>query len=277
MITDTSRRPDLGGPARDRRRGIEHYAAVAAAFTVRGMVRMRRLPSIAIPMVVMPVFFVVAFSGSFASAVELEGYQTDEAVNWMAAWAILQGAAFSGVGAAGAAATDLENGFFDRIRLAPVPASTVVVGLLGYSISRSLLPVTAVLLVAFGLLGADMPGGFLGFVMAYVSAVGIAVVISLLAMSVVFTFKTLQSLGLVQILIFSLMFLSIGQAPLEAIEGWLHDVAAINPVTRVIRMCRQGFLGDVTWSKTWPGLAALAGMVAVFGSLTVWRFRQITD
>lgn len=238
---------------------------------------MRRLPSIAIPMVAMPVFFVVAFSGSFAAAVQLEGYGTDKAVNWMSAWAILQGAAFSGVGAAGAAATDLENGFFDRIRLAPIPAVTVIVGLLGYAVTRALLPVTAVLAVAFTLLDADMPGGLAGFAMTYVSAVGMAVVIALLAMSVVFTFKTVESLGLVQILIFSLMFLSIGQAPLAAIEGWLHDVARINPVTRVIRMCRQGFLGDVTWSTTWPGLLALASMIAVFGALTLWRFRKITN
>ena len=39
----------------------------------------------------MPIFFVVAFSGSFSSVVELDGYSTDKAVNWMAAWAILQG------------------------------------------------------------------------------------------------------------------------------------------------------------------------------------------
>ena len=46
----------------------------------------------------MPIFFVVAFSGSFSSVVELDGYSTDKAVNWMAAWAILQGSAFSGLG-----------------------------------------------------------------------------------------------------------------------------------------------------------------------------------
>ena len=59
----------------------------------------------------MPIFFVVAFSGSFSSVVELDGYSTDKAVNWMAAWAILQGSAFSGLGGGGLTATDLENGF----------------------------------------------------------------------------------------------------------------------------------------------------------------------
>jgi len=263
-------------PSRARPSGGK-FGPVALAFTGRGMIRVWRMPTILVPMVAMPIFFVVGFSGSFAGAVDIGGYGTDKAVNWMAAWALLQGSGFTGMGAAGAAATDLENGFFDRLRLAPVNPLTIISGLLMYSVTRALLPVTAVLLVALGLLDADMPGGVLGVVLAYVSGIGVAVVMSLLALSVVFTFKTLQSLGLVQMLIFSLMFLSVGQAPLVAIEGWLHDVASLNPMTPVLRMCRQGFIGDVTWATTWPGLLALLGMTLFFGATAIWRFRNISD
>ena len=56
---------------------------------------------------------------------------------------------------------------------------------------------------------------------------------------------------------FSTMFLSVGQAPLEAIQGWLYHVAKYNPITHVIRMGRQGFLGDVTWAETQPGFISL--------------------
>lgn len=262
---------------RHERSALQEFTATSGAIAWRGMLRMKRIPSIAVPMVVMPVFFLVAFSGSFAAVVQIDGYGTDEAVNWMAAWALLQGGAFSGMGAAGAAATDLENGFFDRIRLAPAPTAAVISGLLIYSVGRSLFPAVAVLAVAFGLLGADMPGGLLGFVMVFVSVAVVSIIMSLMAMSVAFTLKTIKAMGFAQILIFCLMFLSVGQAPLVAIEGWLHDVAAINPITRVIRMCRQGFLGDVTWSVTWPGLVASAGMIGFFGLIAIWRFRRITD
>ncbi len=247
--------------------------SVAIALTGRGLIRMRRLPSLLLPSIIMPVFFVVAFSGSFAAVVQIDGYGTDEAVNWMTAWALLQGAAFAGVGAGGIAATDLENGFFDRLRVAPIHPAGIIAGLLGYSLVRTVFPVTAVLVVAFGFLGADMPGGVLGFAMAYLAACGLTLTVALFAIGIVFTFKTVQSLAFVQIVLFSAMFLSVGQAPLVAIEGWLHDVAAVNPITRVIRMCRQGFLGDVTWSVTWPGLVALAGMIAATGSFALWRYR----
>ncbi|MFV2038986.1 MAG: ABC transporter permease [Acidimicrobiales bacterium] len=264
-------------PALEARTTGGAFGPVSAAFAERGLVRMIRVPSIVVPSILMPIFFVVAFSGSFAAAVQIDGYGTDKAVNWMTAWAILQGSAFSGMGAAGAAATDLENGFFDRIRLAPVHPLTVLAGGLLYSVIRAVIPVTAVLLVAFGLLDADMPGGALGFVFVYVSALGVAVVMSLLALAVVFTFKTLQSLSFAQILIFTMMFLSVGQAPLVVMDGWLHAVAAVNPITNILRLCRQGFLGDVTWSTTWPGLVSLAGLTVFFGALAIWRYDRISD
>ena len=249
--------------------------AVIMAGVQRGLIRLRRIPSLILPAVLMPIFFVVAFSGSFASIVELEGYETDKAVNWMTAWAVMQGAAFSGMGAGGLAGTDLENGFFDRLRVAPTRPMALIGGLVGYCLCRSIIPITAVLIVAFAFLNADMPGGLMGIIMVYLSGVGMAVVMSLLVLGIVFTFKTLKSLAIAQIIMFSSMFLSVGQAPIQAIEGWLHHVAAINPITNVIRMCRQGFLGEVTWSTTQPGLVALLGMMAGTGIWARIRYKKV--
>ena len=81
---------------------------------------------------------------------------------------------------------------------------------------------------------------------------------SLFVLGIVFTLKTLKSLAIAQVVMFSTMFLSVGQAPLEAIEGWLYHVAKYNPITHVIRMGRQGFLGEVTWAQTQPGLLSIS-------------------
>jgi hypothetical protein len=45
-------------------------------------------------------------------------------------------------------------------------------------------------------------------------------------------------------------------------DGWLFHVARLNPATSVMRFARQGFIGDITWSVTWPGLVAMAVMVS---------------
>ena len=63
--------------------------------------------------------------------------------------------------------------------------------------------------------------------------------------------------------IFMAIFLSSAQRPLGAMRGWAQSDARVNPMTNILRMARQGFLGDITWHHTWPGLVAIAGLTAV--------------
>ena len=247
---------------------------VCRALTVRGMMRMRRIPALIIPAIVMPMFFVIAFSGSFSALANVEGFPTRHVINWMVPYAILQGASFAGMGAAGGTATDIEGGFFDRLLLAPCRRPVLMIGPLGYSALRSLIPTTLVLLLALAM-GADLPGGALGLLCLYVAAVGVALLFGTLGLAFVYKFRSLKSLSMVQIFIFGFMFLSIGQVPLALQSGWLQHAARINPMTNILRLSRQGFLGHVTWHGTWPGLVAIAGLVLGFGAVAYRNLRRI--
>jgi ABC-type polysaccharide/polyol phosphate export permease len=48
-------------------------------------------------------------------------------------------------------------------------------------------------------------------------------------------------------------------------EGWLRVVAGFNPMTDVLQLARQGFLGPLSWSTTWPGASALLLLVLATG------------
>jgi ABC-2 type transport system permease protein len=63
-------------------------------------------------------------------------------------------------------------------------------------------------------------------------------------------------------------------APLALLTGWLHTVARYNPVTQILEAARQGFIGGVTWSDTWPGLLCLAGLLAVLIALALRGMRR---
>ena len=63
-----------------------------------------------------------------------------------------------------------------------------------------------------------------------------------------------------QLTLFFAIFLTKAQTPLNVMTGWLHSVARINPFTNILRMARQGWLGDVTWNDTWGGLVAIVGL-----------------
>jgi ABC-2 type transport system permease protein len=52
----------------------------------------------------------------------------------------------------------------------------------------------------------------------------------------------------------------------------MRSVAEVNPVTQVMDAARQGFIGSVTWAETWPGVVALAALLALLGA---WALREM--
>ncbi len=251
-----------------------HTSAVTRVLTQRGVLGVVRVPATVVPVVIMPVIFILAFSGAFTALTGLPGFPTSNILNWMAPFAVLQGASFAGLGASFSVGRDLENGFYDRLLLAPAPRRALVAASLGYAQLRALIPLFTVVPIAL-LGGARMQGGLAGYAVLAIAALGVAVVASLWGLGVTYRLRTQRAGSLVQVGIFAVMFLSIGQVPLEAMTGWLHWVAVRNPFTYVLKMARQGFLGPVTWSTTWPGLVALAVSVLLLGWYA-WRgFRTL--
>ena len=232
-------------------------ADVTRSLAPRGLIATLRVPATVIPTIIMPIFFTLAFSGAFGALTGLPGFPADNILDWMAPFAILQGAAFAGFGASFAVGRDIENGFYDRLLLSPAPRWSIISGPLLFSAGRAFLPLCTVLPVAY-LGGARIQGGPAGLVTLVIAAVGVALCAGLWGLGVIYRFKTLRAGALVQVGIFVTQFLSVGQVPLEAMEGtWLYTVARLNPFTQVLDLARQGFLGDVTWAETWPGLAAI--------------------
>ncbi len=45
-------------------------------------------------------------------------------------------------------------------------------------------------------------------------------------------------------------------------------------MTQVVEAARQGFIGGVSWAETWPGMLALAGMLAVLSTLALREMRR---
>ena len=264
----------MSAPAVTRATGFGHASGVASAICGRGMRRIMARPTLIMPVLLMPLIFVISFTGAFGSLTRVEGYGTDNVFNWMAVYAALQGAVFAGVGGASATAEDLENGFFDRLLLTPGSRVPILVGTMAYSALRSMIPTTGVLFVSI-LGGLSLAGGPLALLTVYVATAGMAVVFCLVGLAVVYRFRTMRSMILIQVFGFSSMFLSTGQVPIHFMNGWLHAVARVNPITNVLRFARQGFLGDLTWAMTWPGLVALAGMVLVSGTVAVRQLRGL--
>lgn len=245
------------------------FAGVALGLAGRSLVRIRRIPAAMIPTVAMPIFLLLAFSGSFSAIADLPNFPTDNMLNWVLPYAVLQGAAFAGVGSAQAVAADMENGFYDRLLMSPASRWSLMAGPVTAALIRAMLPLVTVTSVAL-IGGASFQGGFAGFAVLVLAAEGFAVIATFWGLGVVYRLRTQRAGSLISVGVFVGMFLSIGQVPLNVMQGWLHTVARVNPITNMMRMARQGLIGEVTWTDTWPGL-----IVIVVGSVGFWLFAAL--
>jgi ABC-2 type transport system permease protein len=219
-----------------------------------------RVPSTFLPSVIMPVFLVTAFAGAFSGLVLLPGFPADKAIDWFLPMATLQGAAFAGITTGMAVARDLENGFYDRFLSSPAPRASLLAGPLLASALRSLIPITLLLTIAV-LANANFHGGLAGVGTLLIACIGVATIGGAWAVGLALRFKTQQVAPLMQTGVFLLIFMSTAQMPIELLTGWLHTVARFNPMTNILALAREGFLGEVTWAGTWPGLISVAGLL----------------
>lgn len=225
----------------------------------RSLMLIPRIPSTFVPSLVMPVVLVIAFAGAFSGLVTLPGFPAAKALDWFLPMSMVQGAAFAGITTGLGVARDLESGFYDRLLASPAHRSSLVAGPLVASLLRATFPITLLLVVAV-ISRTNLPGGAAGIGTLVIACYGVALIGGAWALGLALRFKTMQAAPLMQMGVFLTVFLSTAQMPLDLLTGWIHAVARFNPMTNILALAREGFLGEVTWSGTWPGLVALAAM-----------------
>lgn len=233
---------------------------VAWGLALRSLRMIPRIPSTFIPSLVMPVMLTIGFAGPFASLVLLPGFPADKIIDWIVPMATIQGAAFAGVTTGLGVARDIESGFYDRMLSSPVSEGALLAGPLLASVLRATLPLGLLIVVA--LIGkATFYAGLGTLVPLALAALGIAFAAGAWALGLAYRFGSQQKAApLMQMGVFLSVFLSTAQMPLELLTGWVKAIARLNPMTNVLSLARQGFLGDLTWAGVWPGLVSLLGL-----------------
>jgi ABC-2 type transport system permease protein len=243
--------------------------AVTWGIAKRSLMLIPRILSTFIPTLVMPVFFTIVFAGGFAGLANLPGFPARESIDWFLPMSTLMGAGFSGITTGMGVARDMQIGFYDRLLVSPAPRRALLGGPVVAALIRSIFPMSLVLIVGI-IWGANFQAGLAGVGMLWLTGFGVAAITATWSTSIALRLKTLQAAPLMQVAFFLAVFLSTAQMPLELIDGWLHEVARFNPMTNVLAMARQGFLGGVNWADTWPGLVSLAGLLALL-LVFLWR------
>ena len=250
--------------------------AVTLVLWRRSLNEVLRVRGALLPATIAPVIFLLGMSGQFGRLTGLDGFPTESYLSWIVPLSCLQGAGFAGAATGSNLARDIEQGWFDRMLVAPVPRPALVVGPILGAITRAMVPATVVLLVGLAL-GGELTGGVVGVAALYLAATGFCAVAGLWGVFMAVLFRTQQAGPLMQQGVFLMVFLSTAYTPEVLLQGWLADVAHLNPVTYVLEMARQATVEGLSpsWEHTWPGLVALAGMLAAFGALAMYGLRRM--
>jgi ABC-type multidrug transport system permease subunit len=246
--------------------------AMTSALVRRSLNEIVRVPGAAIPGILAPTIFLLGLTSVFGALTRLPGFTTDSYMSFLLPVSMLQAAAFTGAATGVNLARDIEQGWFDRLLASPAPRGVLLAGTVISASVRVLLPISLALVVGFAL-GVHFPGVG-GLALAVVIAATFAAAAASWGVSLALFFRTQSAAPLMQAGMFLLVLFTTSYAPQELLTGWLQEVAKYNPVTKVLEAVRQGFVGGVTWDDTWPGLLALAGLLAALVAVAMRRLSR---
>jgi ABC-type multidrug transport system permease subunit len=247
--------------------GLLHAIDVSRALAWRSLILVRRMPSVFLPSLVMPLFILVATSGAFRGIGLLSAFGGASYLAFTIPLALVMGAGFAGMNAGMTLARDIEGGFADRLIVSPAPRITLIAGPLVAAGLRSLFTTTVVLTA--GLIGGVGLPGVVDTIALYLLAIAFSAASACWAMGVALRTRTIQAAPLMQVVIFLAVFTSVAYAPRDVLTGWLATVADVNPVTYLLEASRAAELTGLGWAELWPALVALSALLIVLGTWAV--------
>jgi ABC transporter DrrB family efflux protein len=272
-------RPTAGRPARRRRfspRDVRAGITDARVVSVRNLRHFVRQPDLLVFSTIQPIMFVLLFTYVFGGAISKSLPAGVSYIDYLLPGILVQSVTFRASMTAIGLSDDLKLGVIDRFRSMPMARSAVLVGRTAADLVRNVLIIALMIIVGY-IVGFSFEAGVAQAVacVALVSAFG-------LALSWIFAFVALtvrsaeaaQSAGFV--VLFPLVFASSVFVPVSSMPDWLQAFAKVSPVTLTANAARSLALVPGTPSSLGGAVAWIAGLLAVFIPLSVWRYRRMT-
>jgi len=222
-----------------------------------------RTPEALIPTLFIPLFFLVVnvgqaakiFPGETTDFLHGQGYGAFQLPS-----SLLLAASFGT--AALFLVEDIEGGYFDKLRAAPITRTALVLGRLIAEIAKGGL--IAALIVILGVIfGISLASGVLGFVLLVALTALWAAVFSGYMQLIALKTRSAAATNSGGLIFFPLLFLTPNFVPRDLLTRPMEIAATFNPVTYLMEAQRSLILEDLNWSKIWPGFL----MVAVTGAI----------
>jgi ABC-2 type transport system permease protein len=237
----------------------------ARAIAWRHLYKWISVPANFMPTFIFPLIFFAGFAGALGRIGEVPGFDyASNFTSWIFVFSLLQTCLFGGLATGFTIAADFQNGFSRRLMLSVANRRAILYGYVLSTFVRAAIMSGIVTAVAF-VAGMEMLGSIGEIVVMYSFALSLSVIGTLWAAGVMFRARDPQMGPAMQIPMFVAIFLAPVYVPLDLLEGWLHAVAQVNPITYIMGAGRSLLVGDPDGT-----LVALVSIVVLGGLLAVW-------
>jgi ABC-2 type transport system permease protein len=234
--------------------------SIALAVAWRSIHNFLTNPAFLAPAIVFPLFFFTAFAGGLSAVAGVPGFDFPSGYTaFQYVFVLLQSAAFGGVFTGFGIARDFELGFGRRYLLSATHRGAIVAGYAIAALTRALITWTVLTSVAL-VAGMEVGGGGVDLFGLFALAVLVNLAATLWAAGVALRVRSIQGGPLMQFPVFLILFLAPVYVPLELLDGWIHAVASVNPVTALLEAGRGFISGEP---------AVVAGAFAIAAVLPV--------
>jgi ABC-2 type transport system permease protein len=234
-----------------------------------------RTPEATVPLLFIPVFFLVVNLGQLGE--QFKGAEFLKGQSY-AAFQLPVSLIFAviGIGSGLAMVAEIENGYFDKFLVAPISRVNILLGRLAADFLRNLVTGSVVLVIGL-ILGVRVESGVLGAVVLILLAAFFGVAYGASAILIALRTGNTQAVNLASLIFFPLLFLSPNAVPRENMQNWLETAARFNPITYVLEGTRSlvidGWVGEKLLACV---LVTLATAVVLLG-LSVRAMRTYGD
>jgi ABC-type multidrug transport system permease subunit len=244
--------------------------AVARAVGWRTLHNVFTNPSLFVPSLLFPLFFFTAFAGGLSRVRDVPGFDYPQGYTaFQFVFVLLQSAAFGGVFTGFGIARDFESGFARRLLLAAPNRTGIVLGYAAAALGRWLATATILTVIALAV-GMHVGGNGVDLFGLYTLAALLNIAAVCWAAGVAMRLRTMQAGPIMQLPVFLVLFFAPVYVPLTLLSGWIHAIAVVNPLTRVVEAGRGFLAGSPT-----EVAAAFAAAVLLAAAFSVWALRGL--
>jgi ABC-2 type transport system permease protein len=165
---------------------------------------------------------------------------------------------------------EIEGGYFDKLRAAPIARSSIVMGRLIAEFFKAFLVAAAIVVLGI-IFGISIASGVIGCLVLILLTALWAVVYTGYMQLIALKTRSAAATNSGSLIFFPLLFLTPNFVPRDMLTRPMEIAATINPVTYVMEAMRTLILEEWHWARIWPGflVVAIAGAIGLFLNVRV--------